>query len=308
MMSSIVEELKFGRFRKATRKNYYTIWKAFNEFFIKLDRKPETWEERLTLFVGFLIKDNKKSSTIRSYVSGIKAVLKDIDVELNENRFLMTSLTKACKLVNDSVRIRLPISRALLDLILRRISNTLDQQMFLRTMYLALFSTMYFGLFRIGEMTSGSHPVKACDVHIAHNKKKMMFVLRTSKTHWTDNKPQVVKIASIERFKGKRLNNAMTFCPFELLRNYVKIRPGFKSIDEPFFVLSDRTPVKPETARGMLKKLISLLGLDCTVYDTHSLRIGRCVDLLKIHNLSIETIKKIGRWRSNAVFDYLSIY
>ena len=43
---------------------------------------------------------------------------------------------------------------------------------------------------------------------------------------------------------------------------------------------------------------------DDTLYGTHSLRSGRTCDLYKL-GLSVETIKKIGRWKSNAVFRYL---
>ena len=76
------------------------------------------------------------------------------------------------------------------------------------------------------------------------------------------------------------------------------------SFTEPFFVFRDRTPVTATFTRKVLKDTIKNLGLDQDVYDTHSMRIGRASDLLKM-NLSVETIKKIDRWRSNSVFEYL---
>ena len=84
VLESYVERLKMERNRSSTRKVYYSVWKQFNEFFIKLDIKPETWEDRLILFVGYLVEGNKKSATIKSYVSAIKAVLKDDEVEINK--------------------------------------------------------------------------------------------------------------------------------------------------------------------------------------------------------------------------------
>ena len=48
---------------------------------------------------------------------------------------------------------------------------------------MALFATAYYGLFRVGEITDSQHAVKACDVHIGVNKRKLLFILRTSKTH-----------------------------------------------------------------------------------------------------------------------------
>ena len=159
---------------------YYGTWKNF-----KLDKKPKTLEDRLTLYVGFLIQNNRKSTTIRSYISAIKAILKEDGIELNVDQYLLTSLTKACRFRNYAVKARLPIQKGLLQLILEetdRYFNTISQ-CYLALMYKALFSTAYYGMFRVGELTKGSHPVLANDVKSGENKRKMLFILRTSKTH-----------------------------------------------------------------------------------------------------------------------------
>ena len=70
-------------------------------------------------------------------------------------------------------------------------------QPYLVFLYRALFSTAYYGLFRLSKLMSGtlgSHPIQARDVHIGDNKRKMLFALRTSKTHGEDVEPQIVKI------------------------------------------------------------------------------------------------------------------
>ena len=59
-IENIVDQLKHQRNRLSTRKNYYCVWKQFNQFFIRLDKKPDNWEERLILFVGYLVHQNKK--------------------------------------------------------------------------------------------------------------------------------------------------------------------------------------------------------------------------------------------------------
>ena len=71
-------------------------------------------------------------------------------------------------------------------------------QPYLIHLYRALLSTTYFGMFRIGEVTLGDNTVKAKDVHIADNKDKMMFVLHTLKTHWKNNRPQMIKIQRLD--------------------------------------------------------------------------------------------------------------
>ena len=60
----------------------------------------------------------------------------------------------------------------------------------------------------------------------------------------------------------------------------------------------------PEHMRKCLHLVLKLAGFRDELYTVHSLRIGWALDLLKL-GLSIETIKKIGHWKSNAVFKYL---
>ena len=135
------------------------------------------------LYVGYLVSINKQSCTIRSYVSAIKVVLSDIGIELNENRCLLNSLTRACKLVNDKVCTRLPIKKSLLNCILLQVQKHYATQPYQMALYMALFSTAYFGLFRVGELTASEHVVKAVNVRIGQNKNKILFILDSSKTH-----------------------------------------------------------------------------------------------------------------------------
>ena len=58
-MKNIVESLKLGRNCSGTRKNYHTIWKLFANFYFRLDTKPDNWEDRIMLFVGYLIENKK---------------------------------------------------------------------------------------------------------------------------------------------------------------------------------------------------------------------------------------------------------
>ena len=164
--------------------------KTFNEFIVKLDRTLTNWCDRITLFIGYIVSCNKQSCTIRSYLSAIRAVLGDNDIKINQDQFLLSSLTRACKLKNDKIRQRLPIQKGLLILILRQIDEHFTAQPFLATLYRALFSTAYFGLLRVSELTatSSQHVVLARDVHMASNKNKFMFVLRTSKMHHEGHK------------------------------------------------------------------------------------------------------------------------
>ena len=127
-MERYVNILRMNKHRASTKHNYYIVWKIFNEFFIILDIKPDSWEKRLVLYVGFLISDKKKSTSIQSYISAIKLVLKDDGIQLNEDTYLLTSLMKACKYVNDKVFTRMPIQKSLVNLMLDETNNFFEDK------------------------------------------------------------------------------------------------------------------------------------------------------------------------------------
>ena len=250
--------------------------------------------------------EHKKSTTVRSYVSAIKAVLMEDGIKISEDAYLLKSLTKACKLCNDRVRIRLPIHQGLLNILLKEIQKMFESngQQYLNVLYQALFCSAYYGLLRVGEITKGSHPVLAPDVHIGQNKKKILFILRTSKTHWRDQKPQIVKITSTER-KKEKINKEKLFCPFAIIREYANSRPDCVNNDEPFFVFRDRSPVTPLHLRTVLKESLKKGGFKAECYNVQSFRIGRAVDLNNL-GTSVSDLKKLGRWSSNSVYTYLT--
>ena len=234
-------------------------------------------------------------------MSAIKSVLIDDGYPWEDNRILLTALTKACKLKNDCVTSRLPIQSKLLDMILFEVQRHFDTQPFLSCLYKSILAMGFHGLLRIGELTQGDHVVLAKNVYIALKKPKIMLVLYSSKTHSKANLPQKIKITAQRENDGIR-----NFCPFQLIRQYLKLRGTYQQENEQFFVFRDKQPVKPENARTVLKTCITKLGLDHKFYNFHSLRIGKATQMLK-NNFSIEEIKRAGRWRSNAVYKYLKL-
>ena len=74
--------------------------------------------------------------------------------------------------------------------------------------------------------------------------------------------------------------------------------------NEQFFIFQDKEPVKPSHVRTILRKLFDNLRLNSIVYGTHSFRIGRTSDLIK-YGYNIETVKLMGRWKSNAIYKYI---
>ena len=169
-----------------------------------------------------------------------------------------------------------------------------------------MFVTSYFGMLRVGEIAQSQHVIKARDVQIGDNKKKIRIILRSSKTHWVSDPPQIVTLMAHPCEATIRTDDQESCCPFTLLRQYLAVHKSYKMDSEPFFVFTDRTPIGPEQYRKTLKLCLSLAGFIKENYDTHSMRAGCSCDLLKMGVL-VETIKKLGCWKSNAVFKYLRL-
>ena len=271
---------------------------------MKLDKKPGEWEDRLVLFTGFLVDNQLQSFSVRSYISAIKSVLLESNIKIEENKFLLNSLTRACKVKNDILVTRLPIQKDLVHALLRQTEKLFNKpsntQPYLEIMYKALLVATYYGLLRIGEVTQSIHVLLARN----ENKNKLPFMLNTSKTHDLGSPPQMIKISQKLSRKEKMHELQEKYNPFNLIRAYLHRRLLAQTSTEQFFVFSDNTPVKPCHFRLTLKTLLSQLKFQTDLYVVHGLRGERACDLMK-YGLSVETIKKLGRWKSNAVFAYL---
>ena len=308
-----IDNLKFKRIRQSSIDNYQTIWKQFNKFLIRLDKIPEDWEERATLFCGYLIEEEKKSATVKSYMSVIKFIVIAVDdYNWDDKKLLVSSLTRVYRRINDKVTTRLPIHWKLLEVILFKIERIFDQQIYFKILYKALFAIGYYGLFREGELTQSPHVIRANSVHVGQNKDKILIVLYSSKTHNIESEPQQVKIKSNKKDdNNKDVNNSKNnysknshFCPFVLMRQYINIREPIASESEQFFVFRNGSAVKPKHMRDTLNTALRRIGLNQQLYSVHSLRSGRSSDLIKF-GLTIEQVKLMGRWKSNAVYRYI---
>ena len=309
-MTRIMNQLTTYKNCGATKKQYLSIWRAFNKFVIRLTPIPSSWEDRINLYVAHHVQMGTQSSTIRSYISAIKAVLLDDGYECNHKKGVLASLVKTCQLHNDVVKTRLPIQKGLLELLLFEIERMFKakDQYYLEILYKCWFSLAYYGLFRVGELAQSEHVLKAGNVHGGEEKEKILLILYTSKTHGRGRRPQEIRISADPQQHSHHFKHskkfARRFSPFEITKEYSRLRGGYVSLEEQYFIFSDRSPVQPKHIRRVLRLLLRGLRLDPKLYDTHSFRIGRATDLDKF-GYDIDKIKALGRWRSNAVYNYI---
>ena len=304
-MSAILERLKCQKNRQSTMVNYHNIWRLFNKFVIQLDIKPNNWEDRIALYGAYLVDTGHQSSTIKSYFSAIKSVLQDDGYAVDVDKVILNTLIRACRLVNDKVQTRLPIHLRLLEMLMFELEHKFATQPYLTCLYQTIFMLAYYGMFRIGELTLGSHTIKAKDIHIGENKNKILIILYSSKTHGKESVPQRVKISSSKR--ENIVNVQKFFCPFKKSREYLAIRGNYESDTDPFFIFQGNIPVEPFHVRKTLKETLSALNLNPKMYKFHGFRAGRATDMAKF-NVPLLKIRSAGRWRSNAVFKYIKSF
>ena len=306
-LSNKIGLMTYNSRRHSTNQNYQRVWRLFNKFIIKLDIIPDMWEQKTALFIVYMTEKGCQSTTLKSYISAIKATLQGDGYKWDDKLVLLGSLTKACKINNDRIKVNLPISCKLLELLLFEVDKYYkgEGQYYLCILYKTILAIGYYGLFRIGELVTGTqgdqHTIKAKNVHIAQNKDKIMIVLYSSKTTGGNCRPQKVKINGINN--GAKTTEKF-FCPFRLIREYSAIRGNYVSEYEPFFCFKGGIPILHNQVSKMMKLMFTKLHLDGSLYSPKSLRSGRASDMLR-YGYSIEQIQRAGRWKSNAVFNYL---
>ena len=84
-ITHMVDQLTLQQHRDLAKKIYLTVWRMFNQFFVHLDHKPKAWKDRLMLFIGYLIQNNKQSFTVKSYISAVKVVFKMNGIKITED-------------------------------------------------------------------------------------------------------------------------------------------------------------------------------------------------------------------------------
>ena len=204
----------------------------------------------------------------------------EIGVKLSPDHFLLTSLTKACRLKNDvAVAVqRLAIRKGMLKILLDQLNTIFNndnvQQPYLLILFRVVYIAAYYGLLRIGEVTKGPHMIQAKNTHIGINKKKILFILMSSKTHCKGNKPQQIKISV--KPCGLKMSKCEKFkySPFCVLQDYIKVRSPAKTDCEQFFVYSDNSPLCPQQVHANLRKLLQAAGFNKNNYSFHSFKAG----------------------------------
>ena len=169
------------------------FWKNFNNFIIKLDRRPKDWEQGVSWYASHLFKHKFQSSTIKSYISAIKATLMNDDYPWDDGKVMFNTIINSCSIVNDVVQNKLPIQNGLLEMLLFELERKYSALEYHEKLYKAFFCVAHYGMFRMCELAKGSHTLLAKDIHSATGKKKIINGPTFIKNSWKKQTPPINK-------------------------------------------------------------------------------------------------------------------
>lgn len=288
-----------GGIRQSTRNKYHKIHNRLNSFCENLTRKPDNWADKVHLYFTYLMVTGAKSNTLATYKSAIKKILTSDGCQVQLNTVALASIIKACKYKNDEVIHRLPIDHSMLITLINTLERYFDQQPYLLILYKAMFSAAYHGLLRIGEMTNSEHAILARDVLVARNRRKIQFLLRSSKTHGLGDPPQIISVHCDCWPQGEP-----KYCPYEILYEYNITKDNYSCDSDQYFVFRGNIPVETNEFRKLLKRVLTWANIACDDFSAHSFCIGHAHDMER-RGEDVSVIKAKGRWKSSVFYAYL---
>ena len=237
-------------------------------------------------YVTFLSKVQKlKVSTIRSHLSAIAFYHQAKFDRDPTTSFAVKKLLLYYAKKDKNTQCRLPITEKILNRLTKNLSWSCKNK-FYKLAFTALYKTMFYLALRISEVSDYSkrfsHAIHVQDLKI---KSKHLTVRLRSFKHGSETvKFQITKkkyIYDMEKWLIARGN-----------------RPG------PLFVHKNNKPFTRIFIFNQLKADLLQIGLNPSLYNTHSFRKGRATSLAQ-KGYTSEQIALVGRWKSNAFKTYI---
>lgn len=291
-----------------TQAVYSNARQILREFRQKYSFK-EVWpvpSTQLEQFVSFLFSKGYAAKTVKTYISAISFQHKLYNMEDTTSSFSIAKMLEGYTRLRPSKDQRAPILYDTLVLIFGQLKSVCFSEYETR-LFQAAYTLAFFGLFRVGELvlTSNVHPDQPLfrsDIIISDNrvsvpgtdvrKKTMKVRLRKSKTN-QGGVPNIIDIRPI----------ATQVCPVQAMCAFLSLRPN---ISQYLFCHANGMPLTRYQFSAVLNKTVQAARLPNARYRSHSFRIGAATWLAK-RGVTNSTIKRMGRWSSNAFEKYIRL-
>lgn len=287
-----------------TKTSYFKTWCHYSNFCTarKFSTELPIPVANLLNFLTSMQQEGYSSSTLISQVSALSYIQKLFGYQDFSSCFLVKQFLKGLtKVQNNKPDPRLPITLPILIRILNAIPKVINLASH-KFLLAAVFSLAFSAFLRIGEIciTYNTHPdrvIQRADVQFSNMSGELTgatIVIRNFKNK-LDQQPVHVFIPVNSQNK--------TVCSVRLLFQYLSY---FKHSSGPLFQFFDGTPVPYSFVSAKLQSIIRFLNLDSAVYKPHSFRIGAATTAY-LNGHSEDFIRRMGRWRSNAIDKYIRI-
>ena len=278
-----------------TRKTYFTAWKKFKHFIHQhfTIRFHHISKDHVSMYVSHLHNQHYKASSIKSQLSAIGFIFESSGLDNPTKSFKIQKQLSFYQRTDRQPPIRKPITRDILFKIIRAVKQVFNTK-YDRSLYIALFTTMYHAALRVSEVCTSptnkhnllNHQIRLIRNH-GHTNLEISF--KTYKHMHHPSPPLLLQ-------PTKEID-----CPVKSYSSYHKLRGNRLGAAFQDF---HGSPITRTNLLSALNYCITLAGLSQDEYNTHSFRIGKTTDLAQ-QGYSYPEISLIGRWKSNAFIRYI---
>ena len=252
--------------------------------------------QHIAAYIAHLSLSGLAASTINVHTASISYIHKVNGWQDPTDNFLIQKLKEGCKRQNRAGDLRYPITLPILKRLME-VLNTVCRDAFESFLFKAVFLVAFFGFLRVSEFakTANINVTRVLDINditfLGESQSVANLQIRYSKTD-QQGLGSVIQLCE---------GNDKLLCPVTALKQYLSVRPF---IQGPLFLHFDSKVLLSHQVTAVLKKSVTVIGLDPALFSSHSFRIGAATSA-SLAGISIEEIKNLGRWRSDCVEGYI---
>ena len=250
----------------STQTTYDTGFKFFANFRTLYFHSP-CWPpllSHITDFIAYLSLLSYSPCTISTYISAISFKCKVSGMDDPTQRFVVRKMLSGIHRVDKRTDPRRPITPSILNRVILALPFVCFSK-YESLLFASLFSTSYFGFFRVGELVQSTtsslgHALLACNIKMLSHTDCLQIYVPHSKVD--------------QQGKGVAINlssNGSAICPVNNTKAFLAVRPN---ISGTFFCHSSGQPVTHYQFVSVLKKAFWAANIDSKCYSSHSFRIG----------------------------------
>ena len=274
-----------------TRSGYSAAVKRYLSFTDQHALDPLPLDEAKVLrFVAYLHLEGLAPATIRMYLSAIRAWL--ISLGMQEPQIWTPRVILACKAVSRDhhpPHQALPITFHILSQILSSLTSSYDH-----LLIASAITLQYFACLRASELCANT------SLHLVPLRSDISFYRTDSSSimvyHCNSSK------TAHHGFKVHVGCSHKPICAVCITHYFISTYPAAPT--QPLYKFSSGQLLTYPIYNAIIKRLVALAGFNPAHYSTHSIRAGAATQAAR-SGLDPESIKRLGRWRSQAYTLYL---